>query len=292
MIDKIFRIVTRTEFFSEYWLKQPFYQPVFDTGYFDDLLTMADVLDLICRSRFPDLSLVRRGIVLPVNDYCSEMRWQGMSAYMARPDEVIQQFEAGATLQFRGLQFQLEKIGMLTRLLEVWCSVPVAASAFLSPPGGVSFGPHADSSSTLTIQIAGNKIWRLPRQVKSNSFADAMTVIMGPGNVLYLPPHWWHHTLGGSDISLSVSFALKHLTLSDLLAEIISELSASVPLGDPLPLIPPDVATDLGDADLAGIMECIASRIGELDAARLRAFVARWFEQKRLAPRPAPVFFR
>jgi len=171
-----------------------------------------------------------------------------------------------------------------------------------SPAAGGSVGPHSDSFDVFLLQSAGRKEWRLsadPRYAPSQSdafvqgievsvlrdFVPSATLLLQPGDCLYLPPSVAHHGIAlESGFTYSIGF----------LAPTRQELGVSwaTALAD----LDPQAAVRWSDPWLTP-----AARPGELSAAaidaalalveslpRSRASVAAWFGSHVTQPRGGP----
>jgi 50S ribosomal protein L16 3-hydroxylase len=89
--------------------------------------------------------------------------------------------------------------------------------SWASDGGGV--GPHFDSYDVFLLQLHGSRRWQIGRQsdlsLKPNmpvkilaDFKPEQTVLLEPGDMLYLPPNWAHDgvAVGANCMTLSVGF--------------------------------------------------------------------------------------
>lgn len=146
-------------------------------------------------------------------------------------------FSAGYSIAIRGLGRRLRRVGRVCRqLARLFGQASVGANLYLTPPGGKQgLAKHADDHCVFVCQLAGRKLWRvyrpapgrqhrLPRlySVGESSGAgapagpsadaggaagppqgpcpaaeEAMSVCLGPGDVLYIPRGFAHHAATG-----------------------------------------------------------------------------------------------
>lgn len=141
----------------------------------------------------------------------------------------------GWTLLVQGLD---QHLGEARALLDLFRFVPDARLDDLmlsvaSDGGGV--GPHFDSYDVFLIQLAGQRRWRIgaqrdavlrddvPLKIIAN-FKPEQEFVLGPGDMLYLPPGWAHDgvALGAGCVTASVGFRAS--TADGLAAELLPRL--------------------------------------------------------------------
>ena len=127
--------------------------------------------------------------------------------------------QAGWTLLVQGLDLHLPAAHELLRRFRF---VPDARLddvmvSWASDGGGV--GPHVDSYDVFLLQISGQRRWRIgdqrdlslvphmPLKILSH-FEPQEEHLLGPGDMLYLPPRWAHDgvAVGGDCMTVSVGF--------------------------------------------------------------------------------------
>ena len=127
--------------------------------------------------------------------------------------------QAGWTLLVQGLDLHLPAAHELLRRFRF---VPDARLddvmvSWASDGGGV--GPHVDSYDVFLLQVSGQRRWRIGRQRDLSLMPDMPLKILshfepqeehllGPGDMLYLPPRWAHDgvAVGGDCMTVSVGF--------------------------------------------------------------------------------------
>jgi len=128
--------------------------------------------------------------------------------------------ERGAACVLEGLDILEPEINALATALDrgqaaTFCNV----TAFFSQHGNEAYRGHLDTDDVLVIHVAGEKRWRLhrrqaPRRVNLSDLDDAQmgaietSVVMRPGDVLYLRNFTPHRVETLSPYSLHVSFDL------------------------------------------------------------------------------------
>ena len=106
-------------------------------------------------------------------------------------------------------------------------------------PAGGSVGPHFDQYDVFLLQVEGERRWRLGRSCGSNTallagtdlrilqeFTTQEEWLLGPGDMLYVPPNVAHWGIAESDC-LTFSIGFRSPRLSDMLGDLAIELAAS-----------------------------------------------------------------
>src|SRR5690606_21392773 len=148
---------------------------------------------------------------------------------------------------------------------------------------GGSVGAHVDQYDVFLIQASGQRRWqigpvcdadtqRLPHD-SLKLLADMPVLeehLLGPGDVLYLPPGVAHHGVAEDDDCVTWSVGFRAPRLADLLARVTDEALADTPdalfsdAGRPLPAVPgqltEDDATDLARQALGLITPALTRR--------------------------------
>jgi 50S ribosomal protein L16 3-hydroxylase len=141
----------------------------------------------------------------------------------------------GWTLLVQGLDQHLEPA---RELLDLFRFVPDARLDDLmvsvaSEGGGV--GPHFDSYDVFLIQMAGQRRWRIgaqrnavlrddvPLKIIAN-FEPEEEFVLGPGDMLYLPPGWAHDGVAVTAGCMTASVGFRASTAAGLAAELLPRL--------------------------------------------------------------------
>jgi 50S ribosomal protein L16 3-hydroxylase len=138
------------------------------------------------------------------------------------------------TLLVQGVDLHLDAAH---RLLERFRFVPDARLddlmvSFASDGGGV--GPHVDSYDVFLLQLRGQRRWRIGRTRKPvlrpdtplkmlARFAPSAEWLLGPGDMLYLPPGWGHDGVAEGE-TLTASIGFRAAGAARLGAEVVQHL--------------------------------------------------------------------
>lgn len=161
-----------------------------------------------------------------------EGRWRLRHGPIAR---LPARSKPGWTLLVQGLD---QHVPAAREMLDAFRFVPEARLddlmvSYASDGGGV--GPHFDSYDVFLIQVAGQRRWRIGRQpdaqLKPNlplriieNFAPEAEFLLGPGDMLYLPPRWAHDGVAVGDGCMTASVGFRAGTQAELAAELLSRL--------------------------------------------------------------------
>ena len=105
-------------------------------------------------------------------------------------------------------------------------------------PAGGSVGPHFDQYDVFLLQVEGHRHWRLGGSCDSNTpllagtdlgilqeFTSHEDWLLGPGDMLYVPPNVAHWGIAESDC-LTFSIGFRSPRFSDMLGDLAVELAA------------------------------------------------------------------
>lgn len=179
-------------------------------------------------------------------------------------------------------------------------------------PGG-SVGAHLDQYDVFLLQAQGRRRWqidarsvlRVPRNSAHNlqpaafrddvelkllrEFAPSHDWVLGPGDMLYLPPGVPHHGVA-VDACLTFSIGMRAPSVSELMVDFVEHLAAAMP--DERRYADPDLtpAHDPHEIDARALAraETALGALRETDAATLRDWFGRFLTRYRAAGEIAP----
>ncbi len=151
--------------------------------------------------------------------------------------------QPGWTLLVQGLDLHVDAAH---ELLSQYRFVPAARLddlmlSYASAGGGV--GPHTDSYDVFLLQVRGRRRWRVGRAGQARlrddvplkmlaGFEPAHDWLLGPGDMLYLPPGWAHDgvAVGGDCMTASIGFRAPRA--DELAHALLARLADAAPLSD------------------------------------------------------------
>jgi 50S ribosomal protein L16 3-hydroxylase len=169
---------------------------------------------------------------------------------------------------------------------------------------GGSVGPHVDQYDVFLLQGLGHRRWQIdadpnaPKDFRDGAqlrllrqFNPSHEWLLGPGDMLYLPPGLGHHGVA-EDSCLTLSLGMRAPSLNELVTDLADELSAG--LGEEQRFTDADLqpAADPAEIDAAAIARVRASLapLLAMDDAALAQWFGRFITAYRNAgtPQPAP----
>ena len=228
-------------FLDRSWARAPLHRPRADPSAFDDLFSIDDVDHFVSSSapRLPTFRLVRDGQPLDSGRYTRTARVGGQSVPgMGDPGRIFEEFRAGATIVFQGLQRSCPPLTRFCRDLELELSHSVQANAYVTPAGARGLGVHYDTHDVFVLQLAGTKAWSihgpvmvnpLPSQPWSGTAAEAGPVILSvelrAGDCLYVPRGFLHSAQAQEHLSAHLTIGVVTTTWYDVLRELVAGIA-------------------------------------------------------------------
>ena len=186
--------------------------------------------------RLPTFRLVRDGKPLDPATYTRSARIGSQPvAGIGDPGKIFDQFRAGATIVFQGLQRSQPALTRFCRSLELELSHAVQANAYVTPAGSRGLGVHYDTHDVFVLQLAGTKSWTihppvledpLPSQPWKGTAADApepcLSVELGAGDCLYVPRGFLHAAEAQRDLSAHLTIGVVTTTWHDVVQALVA----------------------------------------------------------------------
>ncbi|MET1009442.1 MAG: cupin domain-containing protein [Gaiellaceae bacterium] len=222
--------VSADTFFAEHWEQRPLVVPRDEPGRFDDLLSEADVEQLVCSTaiRYPAFRLVREGGQLDVGSYTADIPWRPAFTKAVDVPGVLAEWEAGATIVLQALHVNWLPLAVFCRQLEEALGLGVQANSYYTPRGSQGFAVHHDTHDVLVLQVAGEKRWLLydpllELPVKHQRYSKALgehgepsdDLVLRAGDTLYLPRGWLHQAETSEADSLHLTIGVNAYTWLD-----------------------------------------------------------------------------
>lgn len=215
------------------------------------------------------------------------------------PERLARAARTNWTLLVNGLNLH---VAAAERLLRLFAFIPQARLddvmvSFAVPGGGV--GPHYDSYDVFLLQGRGRRVWRLcaprPYTLVANAplrliedFVADEELLVEPGDLLYLPPHWGHDGIA-LEPCFTYSIGFRAPAGHELAAAFLDWLhERGLPQGeyrDP-GLVPVTRAAQIP----AAMLDFAAEVIGRLRWSRHD--IARFLGEQITTPKPGVVFDR
>lgn len=208
------------EFFRTYFNKRVFYRPSGITGDPRQILSIADMDDIVHQEGLRSGLFRMLGNDVPaIGDQLTtqlEMRREGKTIEDAvDPGRIYAHFRAGKTLIHGGLNLTRPNLRALARSMTDRFVAKSEVVAFLTPAGQQG-ATHSDPTDVYVIQLEGTKrwqIWPIPQVRRPgddkdsfNSLPDpVLDLSLQPGDVLYIPHNTPHRASAEGNVSLHVT---------------------------------------------------------------------------------------
>lgn len=232
------------DFFATSFEREPLHIQRDDRAYFAGVYGIADVEDaLVVGAREPaQFLLVRAGseVVGPAAFSIDRpaVRWRatGKAAQtMLDPRKVAAYLEQGYTLVVKDAALFSARLQRFSNGLQHGLRSYAQTNVYLTPGGAQGFEVHHDTHDTLTLQLAGEKTWRIYEPVvelplESQPFHSgtkvpglrlAREVHLRAGDTLYIPRGYPHEAQSAEATSLHATFALMPMRVIDVLEAVI-----------------------------------------------------------------------
>jgi lysine-specific demethylase/histidyl-hydroxylase NO66 len=211
------------DFMRGYWQSRPYHVKRNVDGYFDGLISLADIDRLLSSTAF------REGEVRVARDGVVTSGRAIATGGMVDRNRVWSLYADGATVVFEHLNRKHAGLLHLSAKCEQEFKVPFRTNAYLTPPASKGFDLHYDTHDVLILQVAGSKTWQVhddplplphelqtfksPWAARSRRLAE---ITLEPGDVLYLPRGFMHGASANEDVSFHITMGIRSLPLRDI----------------------------------------------------------------------------
>ena len=265
------------EFFRTYFNKRVLYRPHAITGDPRQILSIADMDDIVHQEGLRSSLLRMLGNGVPaIGDQLTtqlEMRREGKTIDDALdPGRIYAHFRAGKTLIHGGLNLTRPNLRALARSMTDRFAAKSEVVAFLTPAGQRG-ATHSDPTDVYVIQLEGTKrwqIWPTPQVRRPGDDKDSFDSLpdpvldqsIQPGDVLYIPHNTPHRASAEGSVSLHVTVVAGPRTWAHHLLSAVQDILHNGPEFWDTPY--PD---DASPEELAAEIEQLIGRLRAVDAA-------------------------
>lgn len=217
--------LTPAEFMADYWQKKPLLIRAALPGFYG-FLSPEELAGLACESEVPS-----RLIQCDPRRADQGAGWQVQHGPLD-DDDFSRLPKQDWTLLVQGVNHVLPEA---QALLAAFDFIPTArlddVMVSYAPTGG-GVGPHVDSYDVFLLQGAGHRRWRISQQADRQYIADAplrllahfeteQEWVLGPGDMLYLPPHVAHWGIAEDDDCMTYSIGFRAPAARELAIEFL-----------------------------------------------------------------------
>jgi quercetin dioxygenase-like cupin family protein len=265
------------EFFRTYFNKKVLYRPRGISGDPRQILSIADMDDIVHSEGMRSNLLRMLGNGVPaIGDQLTsqlEMRREGKTIEDAvDPGRIYAHFRAGKTLIHGGLNLTRPNLRALARSMTERFAAKSEAVAFLTPAGQRG-STHSDPTDVYVIQLEGTKrwqIWPTPQVRRPGDDKDSfdslpepvLDLSVQPGDVLYIPYSTPHRASAEGSVSLHVTVVAGPRTWAHHLLSAVKDILHDDPEFWDTPYL-----DDTSPEEMAPKIEQLISRLRMVDAA-------------------------
>lgn len=238
------------DFFEIYWEKLPCFIQREDPLYFNTLITLEDLDNVLAFSglRYPSYRIISDQKSKPPYVDLDLGVTSNRQTTSFRLSEIYNEYQDGATLLFQLIDRKILNLKVFCEDLSHLFQFPIHSNAYLTPPNAQGFSCHYDTHDVLLLQSHGDKRWRVWSSVISNPMKTqkyAVTsdfinnvkstteplidCILRAGDTLYIPRGFPHegYSLDHDSLHLTIGFfPHRALEISKMkVIEAIKELS-------------------------------------------------------------------
>lgn len=228
---------TIEDFFQTYWEAQTLYLPRNDASVYESVLSPADI-DLLLQNKalladYNNFRLVDQGNKLSLEDWCD--RHSKSQQYFINNDKLYGLLHQGLTLTINGAHKKIPKLRQFCSALEAELKFKLRTNLYITPPHAQGLAPHYDEHDVFLLQITGEKEWKLyhspvelpshirDQQIGRHELAEpTLTVMLQPGDLLYIPRGVVHQAVSQETTSIHASLGLYPTFAYELFEELVT----------------------------------------------------------------------
>ncbi|MET0394539.1 MAG: cupin domain-containing protein [Chitinophagaceae bacterium] len=213
--------LTVEDFFANYWEKKYVHNRHDDPGYFNNVLSIADIDTFLSQQNLmPEgLRLLHKGKDVPPYEWTkSETLMNGTARVSASPEKMLKWFYDGSTIIINSAEKGIPGLAAACRAFEQEMKIVVQANIYITPPHSQGFHIHYDPHDIFLMQIKGPKTWHIydtgeelpttfhPFRKKPELVAE---FDINSGDFLYLARGTSHQAFTSDHSTIHVNFSLK-----------------------------------------------------------------------------------
>lgn len=241
IFSKIISPIKTDDFFSNYWTKNHLhikgkedkFSNLFSWNSFENILNTQWY-----NLNFPDVRIVANGRVVPkeeITEY-SEYFVGGEIKEHISPKAISDYAKEGATIVLataNKIDINLQKF---SNNLSSELGEKLNINVYCSFPEVQSFAGHHDKHEVIILQISGKKEWNIfdftmkypivgqPQSNPNDTPSLQETILLEPGDLLYVPRGLWHNATAKDEPSLHLTLGLPCRTGIDFMSWLITEM--------------------------------------------------------------------
>jgi len=222
--------VAESEFFANYWEKQPLHIARSSANPFENMISASAVEGLISTNEFfyPSIQLSHAGQTIPAEEYTDENK-------KIIGGRVVEGYRRGDTIVMTHVHKLHKNLMDLCRSVQRSFMMRCQTNVYLSPPGNQGFNPHFDTHDVFILQVNGSKTFNFYSggssfPTSADSFnseinkigSQTESIVLTAGDTLYIPRGFTHDAVASNDEpSLHVTLGVYPILMHELLQEIV-----------------------------------------------------------------------
>jgi len=222
--------IAETEFFTNYWEKQPLHIARSSENPFEKLISVNAIESLLSTIElfYPSIQLSHAGQTIPAAQYTDERN-------KIVGGRVVEGYRRGDTIVMTHMHKQHAELMDLCRSVQRRFMMRCQTNVYLSPAGNQGFNPHYDTHDVFILQVSGSKTFNFysggssfPTSAdKFNSEVHTVgplteSISLTAGDTLYIPRGFIHDAVASNDEpSLHVTLGVYPVLMHELLQEIV-----------------------------------------------------------------------
>ena len=162
-VDEILAPIPRPRFFDEIWERRPLHVRREAPGYYDELLTMADIEDELLGNRNLAVTSFK---VYRGKEELDPLHWSDRpasgdrAASVVSPPKLLAALRQGYSVYVSCPERIFPRVGVFLVRAGRELEVRATSHLIISAPGSQGFLPHSDPYGVLVLQLSGAKVWR------------------------------------------------------------------------------------------------------------------------------------
>jgi ribosomal protein L16 Arg81 hydroxylase len=280
-LNRLIHPIDPQAFKRDYWEKQPLIVRRGSSSYYRDLLSLADVDQILSVSsiRPPQIRVVYEGKDVPLNSAAADAL-VGATRVL---ESLYAEYRRGATIVLQFLHERWEPLARLCRTLSSEFSASFQTNVYLTPARERALGTHYDTHDVFVLQAEGSKHWRiyeaepirLPlggqpydrQQMKPGRLLEEFD--LHAGDLVYIPRGWMHDATSRDSTSLHLTVGANTITWAAVILRAVESVIEREPCFRES--LPPGFALreELRRSAEAKLTDLLARLIGRIEPASL-----------------------
>jgi len=170
--------------------------------------------------RAPGYGMIRDGQEIPMGDISDTRRIRKVPVSgIPSASKINARLEEGYTLILTNPEIWCPDLNNFTAAFAGRFNAEASTTCIVSPPNSAAFPEHVDPEHVMVLQLAGRKRW----EVRTAESESSLSLIISPGQILYLPPSMPHRVTGVDVGSAHLTIGLKFESLAVAVSRYVRE---------------------------------------------------------------------